>query len=312
MGLQPYGKYPRPAATLRPATIARKLKMSPEAVRDRIAKMTAEGVLAGYEIFPNFRLLGLEAVCYYVKLKDAAQAEALAKKLEVVDGIVGVYTFTEPELNIILAYHTPADLERKLRLLLAMAGEAELVRFFTAELPPPLRPLSNLDWRIIKALRGDALRPLSQVARELHIHPRTVKRRFERMSEEGAVFVIPIVETDKVPGLILFEMLVWLEPDAGVKTFQAVTRALDAHMVCIDYPADPELGNFGVGLYATRLGDIEKCAKLAKGVRGVAKVRPLIVQRSEERFGWMDDAIEVGILADLMKVGTDIIGGNVV
>lgn len=31
---------------------------------------------------------------------------------------------------------------------------------------------------------------------------------------------------------------------------------------------------------------------LARGVRGVRKVRPLILQRSEEKFGWIDDAIE--------------------
>jgi len=291
MGLQPYGRAPRPAAGLKASSIARALKMSPEAVRDRVDRMRAEGVIEGFEVFPNCRHLGLEATCYYLRLKDHVRAQEVARRLRAVEGLEGIYTFTEPELCINLLYRSPSDLERRLNLLLALAGEGTIEKFYDLDAPQVERPLSALDWRIIQELRGDALRPLADVARALRVSGKTVKRRFERMGREGAFFIIPVVDPAKVPGLILFELIVWLDAEAPADTYQAIARALDPFMVCVDYPSNPASGNFGFGLYATKLGDIEECRKRALAVRGVSRVRPLVLQGSEERFEWIDEAI---------------------
>lgn len=292
MGLQPYGRHPRPPAVFRPRNIAKQVGVSVGAVRDRVSKMEASGVVDGYEICPNLRLMGYESSCYYLKFEDHADVDGFAGKVQSVEGVVGIYTFTEPDMCINIAYRTPSDLHRKLNLLIGLAGKAELVKFYDLEMPPAARPLSRLDWRIIKALRGKALRPLSEVADELGVSAKTVKRRFDRMGGEGAFFIIPLVDPAKVPGLILFELIVWLDAEAGPATFQSVLRALDDNQVCVDFPTSPEYGNYGVGLYAQRLGDIEACRKKAAAVRGVKRVRPIILQGSEERFDWMDEVID--------------------
>jgi len=292
MGLQPYGRQPRPAECLRPRFIAGRLGLSVEAVRDRVARMEAVGVIEGYEICPNLRLLGFESSCFYLRMDDHADVDQVAAKIRSVEGIVGIYTFTEPDMCINLAYRTPPDLQRKLKLLIGLAGDARLSKYYDLEMPPAVRPLSGLDWQVVKALRGQALRGLPEVAAELGVSARTVRRRFDRMSKEGAFFIIPLVDPAKVPGLILFELMVWIDPEAGPETFPAVLRALDDNQVCVDFPSTPEYGNYGVGLYAQRLGDIEACRRKAAAVRGVRRVRPLILQGSEERFDWMDEVIE--------------------
>ena len=88
-----------------------------------------------------------------------------------------------------------------------------------------------------------------------------------------------------------------LGPEAEPGTFQAVLRALDDHMVCWDGPMGTRMGNFGIGLYGMRLGDIEQCRRKAAAVKGVARVRTLILQGSEERFEWLDDEIDARIKA---------------
>lgn len=47
--------------------------------------------------------------------------------------------------------------------------------------------LSGLDWRIMAALLDDARRPVIDLANELGVSPKTVKRRLTRMESEGAI-----------------------------------------------------------------------------------------------------------------------------
>lgn len=297
MGLQPYGRAPRPASGLKPSSVAKALKVSPEAVRERVGRMERAGIIQGYEIFPNFHLLGLEAKALYLRLPDASAVEGVVQRVGVVDGIIGIHRFTEPELAIDMCVRSPADFERKVKLLRALAGEGEVIEWKVIPSVKVERRLTALDWRIIRALRGRALRPLPQVAKDLKVNSRTVKRRFERMSQEGAFVIIPLVDPAKVPGLILFELMVWMEPADAQQAFEDVTRALDDHMVCWDLSTNPGGGNFGFGLYAQRLGDIESCRRKAASIRGVRRVRPLVLQGSEERFAWFNEQIDNQIAA---------------
>jgi DNA-binding Lrp family transcriptional regulator len=295
MGIQPYGRVPKQPKSLAPAYIAKVLKVSPETVRQRIATMQKLGVIRHFEVFPNFQHLGLQLSQYYIRLPAESGVQALVKKLESFEGLIGLYNFASPMVAVVVAYRSAGDLERKLRLLVNLAGEGELVKLNDVPMPLLRRPLSNLDWRILRALRGQALRPLSQVAREFKVSARTIKRRFERMAEEGSFFAMPIIDPDPVPGIILFELLFQFSPEAGPETLGAVHRALSSNFVCFDELVGGDVGHISVGLYTTALGDVEKLRRRGEGIRGVSRVQALVLQGSEEHFDWIDEAIDAKI-----------------
>lgn len=49
------------------------------------------------------------------------------------------------------------------------------------------KPLTALDYRIVQALHDDARRPLNEVAKDLDVSVKTVKRHFDEMVEQGSI-----------------------------------------------------------------------------------------------------------------------------
>lgn len=189
------------------------------------------------------------------------------------------------------AHRTDADLARKLELIRALSGGAEVARFYDVEYPSTPRPLQRIDWRIIQSLQGGALRPKLEVARELRVSVRTVKRRFDRMAADGSVYVVPTIDPAKVPGLLLFEFVFEFREGATPGTIPGIQRALQDRLVCVDGGFGTVGPCFGAGLYANKIGEVEELRRRAAAIPGVKRVRALLLARSVERFGWIDEMI---------------------
>lgn len=297
MGIAPFGYEPRPMATLRAPSLAKALKVSPERAKDRIARLERDGIIDGYEIYPNFRHLGLEAACYYYDFGDDDLADQALAKVQPMEGVIGCTAFTQGILCAMLTYRSPADLQRKLRLLVALAGEGDLRKFYEIAMPRVRRPLSHLDWRIVHALRGRPFRPLPEVAKELRVSARTVKRRLDRMGDEGSYFVVPNFDPSRAEGLLLFYLMAFFHPDAEPGLTNALHKSLDAHLVAADAPDDLALGSYVMLLAARSMSEVEQLRRKAAAVKGVAKVRPYFFRAMAEDFAWMDEAIEERIKA---------------
>jgi DNA-binding Lrp family transcriptional regulator len=297
MGVQPYGPIPRPPACLAPRAVGKALGLSPEAVRDRIQRMEQGGVLCGYEVFPNVRHLGLTSSLLLLRFADEAQADAAAQRIEALEGLTATYSFMGPLLGVDLAHRGSTDFERKVRLLKALAPEAQVEKFMDVPMPPVKRALTNLDWRIVQALRGDALKAHREVAAQVGVSARTVKRHFDRMAKEGSFFVIPMVDPSAVPGLILFELVLHFEPAQGGKAWGEVQALLDANMVCMDRPSEPQATWLAAGLYAQGIGEVDRLRKAAAAVPGVQRAEPFILRASTEDAAWLDEAIATQVEA---------------
>jgi len=249
-------------------------------------------IITGYEIYPNLRLMGLEAASVYFRFKDEALVPATVQQLQHLDGLIGIYTAVGHIVCVIFTYRNLRDLESKLHMLQALAGDADLRKAYDFEMPLARRPLSRLDWQIIRALRGRALRSFADVGRELKVSTRTVKRRFERMAEEGSFFIIPQLNPSVVPGLIIFDLLFHLSPEAGPDTINNIHKTFNDHLVCTDEPSSRDLGSYAVGLYATSISQVESLRRRGESIRGVSRVDTLILRESIESFTWIDETID--------------------
>ena len=93
MGIQPYGRQPRPLDTLRSARIAKALGASPERVRGRIAGMEGAGLIDGYDIYSDYHHLGLESTWYYYEFPDEDLVDGAMEKLEPLEGVAACCAF---------------------------------------------------------------------------------------------------------------------------------------------------------------------------------------------------------------------------
>src|SRR5688572_31504992 len=78
MGVQPFADWPRDQDHLKPSYFAKRLGMSPEAAKARVRRMEKDGVILGYELYPNYALLGYTCVGFLFDLERPATAQTMA------------------------------------------------------------------------------------------------------------------------------------------------------------------------------------------------------------------------------------------
>lgn len=191
-----------------------------------------------------------------------------------------------------MAYRSAHELASKLRLVAEFTGDAAPIRFYERAMPRVDRTLTALDWRILRALRGRARRPLAEVADELGVTLKTVRRHYDRMAQEGSFFVVPMLDPGAARGLVLFELLVYTGADAAASTSKDVLAALEDHYVYHYVPASRSLGNFDVLLFADSMGAVETLRQRTRALPGVARVDALVFQGWRDYSGWLDARIE--------------------
>lgn len=297
MGLRPYGHAPQGMDHLKPTFIGARLGVEPETVKARLARMEAAGFLRFYQVYPNFRHLGLQASAYLFRVPDEDRKTDAIRRIEAIDGLVEIHNFLGAEMCVDLSYRNPTDLSKKLRLLSDFTGDAGPTPFYERHMPEAKKALTRLDWRILKALRYRARRPLSDVASEVNASVKTVKRRFDRMAKDGSLFIVPAVDPSKATGIVLYELLFYATPDADRST---VKRILDANAERYIYhyvPSSQALGNFDLLMYAKSTGEIEEMRQRGREVPGVAKVSTLVFRGWAEYTDWIDAAIDERIRA---------------
>src|SRR5688572_12512390 len=112
MGLQPFLTWPHPPERLKATKIAKDLGLSPETVKERIARLEKDGTIQGYEVYPNFRHLGLLSTTYHFRVPDTTQKTRALEQVGRAEGVVGVYNFVGPDVCVDLAHRGGRDLTR--------------------------------------------------------------------------------------------------------------------------------------------------------------------------------------------------------
>lgn len=292
MGVRPYGPKPPDPESLKVARIAKAIGVEPETVRARLEKMEETGFLRCYQVYPNLRHLGLMGSAYLFRVADDDKKAAAIAKAELVDGLAEVHNFLGAEMCLDLAFRSPAELSRKLKLLGEITGDKAPERFYDREMPQVVRPLTRLDWQILKALRNRARRPLGEVANEVGVSVKTVRRRHGQMARDGSFFAVPAVDASRAPGVIMYELLFYTSPGATRAAVPKILELLRDRYLYHYVPASESLGNFDVLLAAPSAGEIEEMRQAGGRIPGVVKVSALVFRGWAEHSAWLDAAID--------------------
>ena len=286
---RPFGPSAGDLSRLNPWVIAKKVGADGNTVKLRLDKMKKSGFIRYFQIYPNFRLLGLHGAAYLFQVRDVLEKNEVIGKCSLVDGVTEIHNFIGSTFCIDFTYSDSNDERRRLELFRHLSHCESPERFYERVMPPVEIELSAMDWRIIKSLRYNAFKPLSAVAKELGLSAKTIRRRFDRMAQNNAIIIVPLVNPADIPNTVTHVILLY--PDTERRE-EVLKVAMDEFKdTCFLARTSPP-GNAMICLAARTLGETEENLIKARRIDGIRDAKLLILREITEYTQWIDSAIE--------------------
>ena len=177
---------------------AKTLGVDEETVRNRVKHMKDSGFLIGWRVVPAPGVLGRKPALVLLETEES-EKERVISQLKKKDGVIMIINIygTNVILNVF-------DDEKQTSL-------KEISKISDVKINPLTVPQMNMpqgnfkmtptDWMIVGSLLRDAERKLSEVAGEVKVSQKTVKRRINAMMGAYAILTMPMVNLKKSSGI---------------------------------------------------------------------------------------------------------------
>jgi DNA-binding Lrp family transcriptional regulator len=264
--------------------IAAKLGVDEETVRNRVKHLSDSGFLLGYRLVPNPNLFGRTFASLRIEFKDRESKQAAIPLLSKVEGVMNIGSTYDKSVLVTLFADEDQDFSK---LLIALGVEGEISPVPGLGLRTTNFRMTGLDWEIVSLLLRDAERKLDEIAKQLKVSTRTVKRRLNMMMKENAIFTMPMVDLRKTEG-ISYQLRVVSEQ--GKKS--EVEKSVVAKIGDVVFRAsDSQNGSvFGfTGANVAQGNDILEWVKQQPGVRSVTMT---ITERVVQVFDWIESEVK--------------------
>lgn len=283
----PWRRHPPGLEALRPSHVADEVGLSPEAVRKRIRSLEESGAIQGYEAYPSIEALDHDATGYLWFFDDPDGKAQGVDEARAIEGVVEVLDFMETLLFVHLAHGSRAQERSRLERLREAIPASEPMRVSQAVRSDEPPELTDLDWRIVDVLRGDAMRPLSEVAEDVGVSYRTVKRHVDRMADEGALRIAPKVEPGRFSGVIVFDLFCIVDPEQGERIRSELRDRFAGRILEDRAPWALKPRYLSLVLHTGSVDVIEQVRREAAALEGVASAHAAIPRRRIET-PWLD------------------------
>ncbi len=246
-------------------SMAKAIGVDQATVRKRIKKLQEQRVLKGWYLGVNPGLTGQDVVYAWFNVENESGKEDAIERLLTLPSLERTCNYLGTKLKMI-ALCDKGTAEKTLDQLVRLAGTQAVLRQHAFLEVPAIR-LSETDLAIIGSLRRDPWKPYSAVAKELGLSTRTVKRRAEKLSEDGEIYMLPIIDYRALQGIIPVDLIV---DYASRETRSTVNERITSYI-------KEELmfsGRFGhKGYFSLMVPNVSQVEQIAKWVRRLEGVR---------------------------------------
>jgi DNA-binding Lrp family transcriptional regulator len=182
------------------AHVAKGLAVDEETVKNRLRNMQDVGFLQGWQLILNPILLGRKAAIVELSVKNQEVKPEVISRLSLLEGVTLIDDFYGNELAVHILYENEDALNRQVHLISYLSGHPTPVWWRLGFPPCDLTP-TKTEWRIIRSLRMNARGKLSDVAHDLKLSTRTVKRHMLHLVNGNAFYLDPLLDVGRVGGV---------------------------------------------------------------------------------------------------------------
>lgn len=178
--------------------IAKKLKLTPYIVKKKIQSLVEMGVIMKFTTNINF-LMFQKSVCYTLaEVKPGTDQQELIERLGQLDEVTGGAISLQNKMQIIHTYSDDYEFKKNLEKFMQY-DEILNTENFILLIPPNLSfkttRLIKTDWNIIKSIKDNCRKTDVEIANELGISSKTVKRRIGYLRENNIILFMIDLDT---------------------------------------------------------------------------------------------------------------------
>ncbi len=263
------------------AHVAAKLGVDEETVRNRLRRLKESGFLLGWRVVPNPALLGRESSMLLLEFDDQAAKEEAVPRLKLSEGVIVVASVYGEGLLVTFFDDPGHKASGQIARTKDPAGALHVggMRF----LPTDFR-MTPTDWEIVRLMLDDAERGVSDVAREVKVSLRTVKRRLNRMMDSSAVSVMPMIDQSRSGGVSFTLMVECEDGRAAVVVGESIASRIGDVVFKANY------AKYGLifGFFAPNVAEGTEVQRWVRKLGGVRSARIHIVDEVVYVFDWLE------------------------
>jgi DNA-binding Lrp family transcriptional regulator len=264
--------------------IAAKLGVDEETVRNRVKHLRDIGFLLGYRLVPNPILLGRSFASLRVEFPDRETKQAAIPRLTQLDGVINIGSTYDRSALVTLLASQDQDFSK---LIVGMGVEGEVSWVPGLGLRTTSFRMTRLDWEIVRLLLRDAERKPDEIANQLRVSTRTVKRRLSMMMKEAAIFTMPMVDLRKTEG-ISYQLRV--QSEQGKKS--EVEKSVAAKICNLIFRASDSQNGSVFGFTGANVAEGNDILEWVKQQPGVKSASMTIAERVVQVFDWIESEVE--------------------
>jgi len=276
--------------------IGRKLGLDEKTVRLRVDRMEKEGFIHSYQAIPNPCLFQLPIHgTYGFRVPNVLAKQLAIQKLLQAQGIIEVGDFLGETLALDLAASSEQDAETRIKEISELIGFPSILWLPPRPFPDSRTIPDRLDWELIKALRYDAIRPTTEIAKELGVTYRIAEYRISKLLEAQVLFLRAFTNPRDSKGIVLFSLSLELDEERHEVVKHDL---LERHKGRLWFEFSPPVPFIVMNMFATSLGEAEDILLESLEQQGVRSGSLTFIKRMlvPSPPSWIDRLVEQRIL----------------
>jgi DNA-binding Lrp family transcriptional regulator len=264
-------------------SIASSVGLSKNAIKTRVNRLISNGIIRGFLTTINPTIFGYSRVCYLTIKDNKKNGEKILNKLErlgkpiIKMDCIGGFS--------ILALATKEQDLIKIQSLVETPGPAVVLNCIVGQYPVKYK-LQETDFKMLKCLIADPRMQIFEIAKRISASSKTASKKFARMKENRIFNIILDTDPVKMPGYIVFGMIIRFEMKDYDKSIYQIHEELNRNFL-IAFPRIVQKDIAFYQLVARSIFEIDPILKKVEKLEGVCGAEVFIPFRAPVYQDWM-------------------------
>jgi DNA-binding Lrp family transcriptional regulator len=271
-------------------SIAKKVKLTPYLVKKKINNLVNLGVIMKFTTNLNF-LIFQKSVCYTLAdVREGIDQHKLIERIGKLDIVTGGAISLQNKMQIIHTYTDDYDFKTNLEKLMQFK-DIESMENFILLIPKSLtfknKRMNITDWKIINSIKDNCRKTDIEVANELGISSKTVRRRLSYLRENNIILFM--IDLDTSAADFLSYLLIIKFQRIASESLSKVMKIIKKYFYMWRV-ANQEAFIFTV--FIDKLRDIDEQVKEIEKIPYIKEVISFVPTKMFYFESWIDDLIK--------------------